>query len=1016
MNKFYTIQFFICLIFIGTTQAQGLKTTNKQSVNSTVDLTLNNPNADLKKANSTSHQRQIDFEPATLKYSPPKTDAKTIKADSRLLDIELVQPSNLRIGDVADKQDLAMQARSYLQTLNKQLVQENPAEEWEMRIANEDKLGNHHIRMQQVYKGIKVFGGEIVLHSKSGKFNSINGRYFISPDVEVEPALNKQAANEAALEHVKHECSYKTLTEAQKQLLNVEQIQGELVIYHPSEKEPFLAYHLTVHPNFMQRFEYFLDAHTGEVLNHFNHTCSFNGPTVSTATDLLGVNRSLNTYESGGTFYMYDVARPMFTGNLNTNFDGALVTLDMQNKAYTEGEYVEVTSNSLNNWSPNEVSAHYNSGQAYDYFRNTHNRNSINGRGGNIISFINVRDENGANMDNAFWNGNAMFYGNGAQAFNAPLAKGKDVAGHEMSHGVIQNTANLTYQNESGAINESFADVFGAMIDREDWLIGEDVVNPNIFRGGALRSMSDPHNGVNQGQNGWQPRHVNEQYTGNQDNGGVHINSGIPNYAFFLFASNGSVGKSVAEDVYYHALTNRLTASSNFRSLRAAIEASISDLNLNSNVLNAARSAFDQVGITGGGTTNTEPSDIQANTGDQFILSYDTDDNQAGTWYLVNLSNSTEGFISNTKSQTKPSVTDNGEFAYYVNTSGNIIELRLDGQNIETPLSTSGNWGNVAISKDGRRLAAVSNNASDNKIYVFDLTTNPAQGSNFTLYNPTFTDGISTGEVLYADALEWDYSGQYVVYDAFNRIDNITGNDYEFWDVGFLRAWNNSFDNFGDGTITKLFSNLPQNVSIGEPSFSKNSPSIIAFDELVNGNTSNVLNANIETGSIARPLTGNSRINQPNYSVNDRNQIYNNRVGNRFYLGVYGLATDKLSASGNSNAQYIPDAKWGVWYAKGNRALPTSVEDNVIENDDLKIAVYPNPVADVLTLELNNPKALQVQANVVDVKGSVVTTLTIDENSLQTFSLKELAAGNYFLNFDINGEQYAIKLVKVGAE
>jgi Zn-dependent metalloprotease len=88
---------------------------------------------------------------------------------------------------------------------------------------------------------------------------------------------------------------------------------------------------------------------------------------------------------------------------------------------------------------------------------------------------INVADDDGSSMGNAFWNGQAMFYGNGDGAFQ-PLARGLDVAGHEMSHGVIQSTANLEYQGESGALNESFADVFGVLIDRDDWKIGEDVV------------------------------------------------------------------------------------------------------------------------------------------------------------------------------------------------------------------------------------------------------------------------------------------------------------------------------------------------------------------------------------------------------------------------------------------------------------------------------------------------------------------------------------------------------------
>ena len=102
---------------------------------------------------------------------------------------------------------------------------------------------------------------------------------------------------------------------------------------------------------------------------------------------------------------------------------------------------------------------------------------------------INVANSDGSDMDNAFWNGAVMFYGNGDQAFDAPLSKALDVAGHEMSHGVIQATANLEYQYESDAMNESFADIFASMIDRDDWQIGEDVANSAVFPSGTMRDM-----------------------------------------------------------------------------------------------------------------------------------------------------------------------------------------------------------------------------------------------------------------------------------------------------------------------------------------------------------------------------------------------------------------------------------------------------------------------------------------------------------------------------------------------
>jgi Zn-dependent metalloprotease len=206
------------------------------------------------------------------------------------------------------------------------------------------------------------------------------------------------------------------------------------------------------------------------------------------------------------------------------------------------------------------------------------------------------------------------------------LAKGLDVAGHEMTHGVIDNTANLEYLSQSGALNESYADVFGSLIDRDDWRIGEDVVNLSFFPSGALRDLQNPNNGgTSPGDNGWQPKHMNEYQnlpeTPDGDNGGVHVNSGIPNRAYFLFAN--TVGKTNAEKVYYKALTDYLVKSSQFIDMRNAIVQSATDFfGASSAEVAAAKSAFDQVGI-GSGSGGDYEGDIDLNNGTDLIVATD---------------------------------------------------------------------------------------------------------------------------------------------------------------------------------------------------------------------------------------------------------------------------------------------------------------------------------------------------------------------------------------------------------
>jgi bacillolysin len=153
------------------------------------------------------------------------------------------------------------------------------------------------------------------------------------------------------------------------------------------------------------------------------------GPATANATDLNNVTRTINTYQKNGSYFLLDASRSMFAGgNIPDDPKGAIWTINAQNTSPENNNFSMVQVSSSNNtWnSKTAVSAHYNGGIAYEYFKNTYNRNSINGSGGTIISIINVNESDGSSMDNAFWNGFAMYYGNGNQSFK-PLAGGLDV-------------------------------------------------------------------------------------------------------------------------------------------------------------------------------------------------------------------------------------------------------------------------------------------------------------------------------------------------------------------------------------------------------------------------------------------------------------------------------------------------------------------------------------------------------------------------------------------------------------
>ncbi|MGL4631686.1 MAG: M4 family metallopeptidase, partial [Leadbetterella sp.] len=347
----------------------------------------------------------------------------------------------------------------------------NPKEEFKILSEDTDDNGNNHLKLQQYHNDIPIYGAESHLHSnQSGVFENWDGRIYPSYTTSLNPELSSEEAIEAAYNDVKKVSIYQK-TGAVGKLLSLQPDKAELFIY-PEESKQKLFYEVTVRPNIMERWVYWIHATTGEVMQKYNHTCTVDGIVTATSRDLNSVTRSMKLTQIGNSYYMMDRSQVMYNATkskLPDNPFGVIFTVNAQNFKLDEAldNTIYITSSNANNWNSTGVSAQYNATVAYDYYKNTHNRNSLNGNGGNIISIINIADKDGKGMDQAFWNGQFMGYGNGQKAFK-PLAGGLDVAGHEMSHGVIENSARLEYRNQSGALNESFADIFGAMVDRED--------------------------------------------------------------------------------------------------------------------------------------------------------------------------------------------------------------------------------------------------------------------------------------------------------------------------------------------------------------------------------------------------------------------------------------------------------------------------------------------------------------------------------------------------------------------
>ncbi|MCZ8522134.1 MULTISPECIES: M4 family metallopeptidase [Paenibacillus] len=453
-------------------------------------------------------------------------------------------------------------------------VKGDPKDSFEIvaELADPEK-DTYHVRLAQKYKGLRVFGAEQTVHlQNAGGEASYLGKFV--PDLDKKEALNKkpQLSAQQAVEKAKQDVS-----EAVDPQIKFEiPPQAELQIYVNGD-EASLAYILEL--NFLEpkpgRWQYVIDAVSGKIITKWNKLDEVSATGI-------GVNGDTKTFQSTSTssgYTLVDASRKINTYTLSnrTTLPGTILR-DTDNR-WTDGAAVD---------------AHANATATFDYYKNVHGRNSYDNRGAALNSSVHYS----TSYNNAFWNGRQMVYGDGDGSVFKPLSGSLDVVAHELTHAVTEYSAGLIYQNESGALNESISDIFGALLDSGDWLLGEDVYTPGT-PGDALRSLSNP---AAYGD----PDHYSKRYTGSSDNGGVHTNSGINNKAAYLLAQGGThygvsvqgIGREKTGKIYYRALTLYLSASSNFQNIRQATIQSATDLyGANSAETAAVKAAYSAVGV-----------------------------------------------------------------------------------------------------------------------------------------------------------------------------------------------------------------------------------------------------------------------------------------------------------------------------------------------------------------------------------------------------------------------------------
>jgi bacillolysin len=484
----------------------------------------------------------------------------------------------------------------------------------ELRLDREDTLleGRRHKRYMQTVNGIPIYGGDIARQSDaSGLTVSIFGTLYEGVRIATEPKLSAEDAQALVTRDTSVE-----LGPARR---------PQLVIL-PREDGSFTLVYLVRIATADDITLYFLNAETGQIVEQ-RSDAHRQASAVGLGNGVLGDRKKVSAAAQGGSFVESDKLRPpvIETYDMRGNLSRTLSFLNDVIALNTS----DFATDADNDWTDGaNVDAHTYAGYTYDYYFKRFGRRGLDNANIRIRSLthpVNRQDVFtqpssviGAFYVNAFYAGDGvMVYGEGLppgvtlarQSWNF-VAGALDVVGHELTHGVTDFSSQLIYRGESGALNEAFSDIMGTAIEfffqpagsgqrQADYLIGEDVVTP-----GGIRSMENP------GAFG-DPDHYSRRFTGPEDNGGVHINSGIANQAYYLSIQGGTnrtsgvsvqgigqANREQMEKVFYRAFTQLMPSNATFSVARAVTIQAARDLYPgNSAVENAVTQAWTAVGV-----------------------------------------------------------------------------------------------------------------------------------------------------------------------------------------------------------------------------------------------------------------------------------------------------------------------------------------------------------------------------------------------------------------------------------
>jgi Zn-dependent metalloprotease len=884
-----------------------------------------------------------------------------------------------------------------------------------------DRNGVEHTRYQQFYNGVKVEFGMLIVHSKNGNVTQVNGELYDTKDVNLVASLSKEAAFSHAKNYI-HADKYLWESPSEAKIMAYTKPSGELVVFPDvNTGKVHLAYMYDIYATApIKRNEVYVDAHTGHILyenpiiKHANRlisdkevkqyatkleeTMTF---AAGTAATRYSGSRPIETTFSGGSYVLSDTSR----GN-GINTYNCQTTTNYQNVDFTDND---------NNWTTGEhnnaakdngaLDAHWGAEMTYDFWMNTFNRDSFDGNGGAINSYVHYD----TNYDNAFWNGSVMTYGDG-NSFDILTAI--DVCGHEIGHAVCTYTANLAYQNQSGGMNEGFSDIWGACIEHygrtgalsgattsDVWLIGEDL----FFV--PLRSMSDPlsrgnpdtYLGNNWTTTGDEGSCVPTGGSTGNDYCGVHNNSGVLNHWFYILTEGKSgtnnapapdtynvtgIGMEKAAEIAYLTERDYLTANSTYLDARnGSIAVALSLYCANSAEVTAVTNAWYAVNVGDAFTgvpVDVGVRDLPENLSIACGTSYSQDitivNGGATTLITADVSYSIDGGANSNETWT-----------------GSLNVCEEDLYSLTIPALTRGSHTltvTVTTTNDGIAV----NNTSSSTINVNDAGTeevvNGFETSSDALiaYDSGATTSMWERGTAAGTTLSNAVAGSSQVYGT--NLDGIHGDDTtaylisQCYDLSTLMNTSIEFDMAFD---------IEQNYDV------------LYVEYTINGGTS------WSTLGSATANWYNSSQVYGSGNADCQTCIGAQWTGSVPSMNNYSYPLSAFDSTGSAESNiifrfvYRSDAGYADegaiidnFVIRGEENVALSVDQNEFEN----LTVYPNPTNGSVSI-MSNSDLSKAKVSIIDIRGRVIATdaATFDSDRLLV-NMNSLANGSYFIKIE----------------